>query len=47
MVVPFAHLGHVLIDLPVFLGPVLVVSGWLVMSARRGRRNADRSREGS
>jgi hypothetical protein len=45
MVVPFAHLGHLLIDLPVFLGPILGLCGWLFLTARRGRRNAGHRRE--
>jgi hypothetical protein len=36
--VVFAHFGHVLIDLPVFLGPVFVLTAWLLISARRDRR---------
>jgi hypothetical protein len=33
-----AHLGHVLIDLPVFFGPVAVLGGWMLMTVRRDRR---------
>jgi hypothetical protein len=36
--VVFAHVGHVLIDLPVFLGPVIVLTAWLLIAARRDRR---------
>ena len=43
--VVFAHFGHVLIDLPVFLGPVVVLSGWLLFTARRGRRSSGQRRE--
>jgi hypothetical protein len=35
---PFAHLGHVLIDLPIFFGPVAVLAGWITLVARRDRR---------
>jgi hypothetical protein len=34
----FAHIGHLLVDLPVFMGPVIVLVGWLLITARRGRR---------
>ena len=34
----FAHFGHVLIDLPVFLGPVLVLTAWLLIVSHRDRR---------
>jgi hypothetical protein len=35
---PLAHAGHVLIDLPIFLGPVLVLTAWVVWQTRRDRR---------
>jgi hypothetical protein len=35
---PLAHAGHVLIDLPIFLGPVLVLTLWIVWQTRRDRR---------
>lgn len=35
---PLACSGHLLIDLPIFMGPVLVLVGWLLVMARRGRR---------
>ena len=35
--------GHLLVDLPVFMGPVLVLGGWLLFMTRRG---ADASRTG-
>jgi hypothetical protein len=34
----FAHAGHILIDAPLFLGPVVVLGGALWVSARRNRR---------
>lgn len=30
--------GHVLLDLPVFMGPVVVLVGWLLFVTRRERR---------
>jgi hypothetical protein len=39
VIVPLAHFGHVLIDLPIFLGPVLVLSGWILYVTRKDRRN--------
>jgi hypothetical protein len=44
VVAPFAHFGHVLIDLPLFGGPVILLAAALVWSSRRERR---REREGS
>ena len=40
--VPFAHAGHVLIDLPIYLGPVIVLGAWLLFSNWRDRRAAAR-----
>lgn len=42
MIVPFAHFGHVLIDLPIFFGPVVVLSIWLLAITRKDRRNRGR-----
>jgi hypothetical protein len=42
MTIPLAHFGHVLIDLPIFFGPVAVLSIWILLVTRkdrRGRRN--------
>lgn len=47
LVVPVAHFGHVLIDLPVFMGPVVLLTLWLVISSRRGRRARGDGRRGS
>jgi hypothetical protein len=33
----FAHAGHILVDAPLFLGPVFVLGGALFVSARRNR----------
>ena len=41
---PLAHAGHVLIDLPLFGGPVFVLAGALFWSARRERRREERER---
>jgi hypothetical protein len=38
LLVPLAHAGHVLVDLPIFLGPVAVLSLWVLLSSRRDRR---------
>jgi hypothetical protein len=35
---PLAHMGHVLVDLPIFFGPVLVLSLWIFWQIRRDRR---------
>jgi hypothetical protein len=39
MALPLAHVGHVLVELPVFLGPVLVVCGWIAWVTHRDRRH--------
>jgi hypothetical protein len=33
---PLAHAGHLLLDLPIFLGPVVALGLWLVVARRRG-----------
>jgi len=38
MMVPLAHLGHVLVDLPIFFGPVAGLAAWVAWAARRDRR---------
>lgn len=35
--------GHLLIDLPIFMGPVVVLVGWLLVVSRRGRREETES----
>jgi hypothetical protein len=40
-----AHAGHLLIDIPLFLGPVIVLALALVWSTRRERRR-ERERPG-
>ena len=39
MIVPMAHMGHVLIDLPIFFGPVAVLTLWIFTVNRRDRKN--------
>ena len=38
MLIPLAHFGHVLIDLPLFGGPVIFLALALMWSTRRERR---------
>lgn len=38
MIVPLAHAGHILIDAPIFLGPMLLVVGWIWLDGRRRAR---------
>ena len=38
LLVPFAHFGHVLVDLPIFFGPVAVLSLWILLVSRKDRR---------
>ena len=35
----FAHAGHILIDAPLFLAPMLILGGALWVSARRQRHH--------
>jgi hypothetical protein len=35
---PLACSGHILIDLPIFMGPVVVLAGWLLLMTRRARK---------
>jgi hypothetical protein len=35
----FAHAGHVLIDLPIFMGPVLAITVWLAIANWRDKRS--------
>jgi hypothetical protein len=37
---PFAHFGHVLVDLPIFFGPVAVLSLWILLVSRKDRRGS-------
>ena len=36
--IPLAHAGHLLIDLPVFMGPIMILVGWLLFVILRERR---------
>ena len=38
MIVPMAHAGHVLIELPIYLGPVLLLVAWFKLSEWRQKR---------
>jgi hypothetical protein len=40
LIIPFAHFGHVLVDLPIFFGPVFVLTLWILMVSRRDRRRS-------
>ena len=42
MIVPPAHFGHVLVDLPIFFGPVAVLSLWILYMSRRDRSRSRR-----
>jgi hypothetical protein len=42
VIVPLAHAGHILIDAPIFLGPVLLVVGWIWFDGRRRARQEER-----
>jgi hypothetical protein len=45
---PLACSGHLLIDLPIFMGPVVVLVAWLLVMTRRGRQqDAQQSTETS
>jgi hypothetical protein len=37
-VIVFAHTGHVLIDLGIFLGPVAGIAGWVYLADWREKR---------
>jgi hypothetical protein len=41
MSVPFAHTGHVLVDL-LTMAPVLIIAAWFLVAAIRGRRRRSR-----
>jgi hypothetical protein len=43
-VIPLAHAGHLLIDIPLFGGPVFILAGALIWSSRRERRRETRER---
>ena len=38
LLVPLAHFGHVLIDAPIFFGPVLVLTLWILLMGRRDKK---------
>jgi hypothetical protein len=41
MIIPLAHAGHLLIDIPLFGGPVFILAGALIWSTRRERRREE------
>ena len=43
MTPPVACTGHLLIDLPIFAGPVLMLGGWLTWTTLRARRRPSAS----
>jgi hypothetical protein len=43
MNVPIACTGHLLVDIPIFAGPVFVLGGWLVWTTMKARRSQDDS----
>jgi hypothetical protein len=45
VLIPLAHFGHVLIDLPLFGGPVIFLVGALVWSTHREKKR-ERARPG-
>ena len=38
MIPPMAHAGHVLIELPIYLGPVLLLVAWFKFNDWRQKR---------
>jgi len=40
--IPFAHAGHVLIQLPIYLGPVVAIVAWLKIAGWREKRAGKR-----
>ncbi|HEX6459832.1 MAG TPA: hypothetical protein VF032_13000 [Thermoleophilaceae bacterium] len=42
MIPPLAHAGHVLIELPIYLGPVLLLVAWFKLNDWRQKRKQQR-----
>jgi hypothetical protein len=38
LIPPIAHAGHVLVELPIYLGPVVLLVAWFKFSEWRQRR---------
>jgi hypothetical protein len=38
-VIPLAHAEDLVVDLPLFAGPVAILAGWLVLNRLRDRRS--------
>ncbi|HET8672101.1 MAG TPA: hypothetical protein VFL87_00575 [Thermoleophilaceae bacterium] len=43
MIVPLAHAGHVLIELPIYLGPVILLVLWFKLGDWREKRKERRA----
>jgi hypothetical protein len=39
---PMAHAGHVLIDLPIYLGPVILLVAWFKIAEWRQKRRREK-----
>ena len=42
MIPPLAHAGHVLVELPIYLGPVILLIVWFKLSEWRQKRKGER-----
>ncbi|HEY7629858.1 MAG TPA: hypothetical protein VH817_04115 [Thermoleophilaceae bacterium] len=42
MIPPLAHAGHVLVELPIYLGPVILLIVWFKISEWRHKRKGER-----
>jgi hypothetical protein len=42
VILPIAHAGHVLIELPIYLGPVVLLVAWSKLSDWRRKRKEGR-----
>jgi hypothetical protein len=42
LLVPLAHFGHVLVDLPIFFGPVALLTLWILVISRRDKARSRR-----
>jgi hypothetical protein len=42
VIFPIAHFGHVLVDLPIFFGPVALLTLWILTVGRRDRKRSKR-----
>ncbi|HEY1595197.1 MAG TPA: hypothetical protein VGF74_07365 [Thermoleophilaceae bacterium] len=44
LLLPLACTGHVLVDLPIFFGPVFLLTGWIFIVRRRDRKRTKQLR---